>query len=105
MFNLKRDKTIFSIIIVMVFMGLFLFSSCRRMFFQTVQLSALGLSHAKYADFENECPFTFEMNSEAVIKEKRIVGLRLRIQNEATIYLTYKPVNNNINVLLRDAQN
>jgi hypothetical protein len=38
---------------------------------------------AKYADFENECPFTFEMNSEAVIKEKRIVGLRLRIQNES----------------------
>jgi gliding motility-associated lipoprotein GldD len=57
---------------------------------------------AKYADFENECPFTFEMNSEAVIKEKRIVGLRLRIQNESD-YLTYKPVNN-INVLLRDAQ-
>jgi hypothetical protein len=53
------------------------------MFFQTVQLSALGLSIAKYADFENECPFTFEMNSEAVIKEKRIVGLRLRIQNES----------------------
>jgi hypothetical protein len=25
----------------------------------------------------------FEMNSEAVIKEKRIVGLRLRIQNES----------------------
>jgi hypothetical protein len=24
---------------------------------------------------------------------------------KATIYLTYKPVNNNINVLLRDAQN
>jgi hypothetical protein len=31
------------------------------------------------------------------------VGLRLRIQNESD-YLTYKPVNNNINVLLRDAQ-
>jgi hypothetical protein len=27
---------------------------------------------AKYADFENECPFTFEMNSEAVIKGERI---------------------------------
>jgi hypothetical protein len=40
------------------------------MFSKAVQLSALGLSIAKYADFENECPFTFEMNSEAVIKEK-----------------------------------
>jgi hypothetical protein len=38
---------------------------------------------AKYADFENECPFTFEMNSEAVIKGEKDVGLRLRIQNES----------------------
>jgi gliding motility-associated lipoprotein GldD len=58
---------------------------------------------AKYADFENECPFTFEMNSEAVIKGK---GLWVYdyVSKMATIYLTYKPVNNNINVLLRDAQ-
>jgi gliding motility-associated lipoprotein GldD len=76
----------------------------RGCFSKAVQLSRLDYPIAKYADFENECPFTFEMNSEAVIKEKRIVGLRLRIQNERTIYLTYKPVNNNINVLLRDAQ-
>jgi hypothetical protein len=32
---------------------------------------------------ENECPFTFEMNSEAVIKGEKVVGLQLRIQNES----------------------
>jgi gliding motility-associated lipoprotein GldD len=59
---------------------------------------------AKYADFENECPFTFEMNSEAVIKEKGLWVYDYVSKMKATIYLTYKPVNNNINVLLRDAQ-
>jgi gliding motility-associated lipoprotein GldD len=44
------------------------------------------------------------MNSEAVIKEKRIVVYDYVSKMKATIYLTYKPVNNNINVLLRDAQ-
>jgi hypothetical protein len=60
---------------------------------------------AKYADFENECPFTFEMNSEAVIKGEKLWVYDYVSKMKATIYLTYKPVNNNINVLLRDAQN
>jgi hypothetical protein len=64
----------------MVFMGCSYFQVAGGCFSKAVQLSALD-PIAKYADFENECPFTFEMNSEA--KEKRIVGLRLRIQNES----------------------
>jgi hypothetical protein len=48
----------------MVFMGLFLFSSCKEDVFPKPS-SYLRLDYpiAKYADFENECPFTFEMNS------------------------------------------
>jgi gliding motility-associated lipoprotein GldD len=108
MFNLKRDKTIFfsRLILVMVFMGLFLFSSCKEDVFPKPS-SYLRLDYpiAKYADFENECPFTFEMNSEAVIKGEKDCGFTITYPKmKATIYLTYKPVNNNINVLLRDAQ-
>jgi gliding motility-associated lipoprotein GldD len=86
-------------------MGLFLFSSCKEDVFPKPS-SYLRLDYpiAKYADFENECPFTFEMNSEAVIKGERIVGLITYPKMKATIYLTYKPVNNNINVLLRDSK-
>jgi gliding motility-associated lipoprotein GldD len=108
MFNLKRDKNIFfsRLILVIVFMGLFLFSSCKEDVFPKPS-SYLRLDYpiAKYADFENECPFTFEMNSEAVIKGEKDCGFTITYPKmKATIYLTYKPVNNNINVLLRDAQ-
>jgi gliding motility-associated lipoprotein GldD len=108
MFNLKRDnKKYFSItVLVIVFMGLFLFSSCKGDVFPKPS-SYLRLDYpvAKYAAFENECPFTFEMNSEAVIKGEKDCGFTITYPKmKATIYLTYKPVNNNINALLRDAQ-
>jgi gliding motility-associated lipoprotein GldD len=60
---------------------------------------------AKYAAFENHCPFTFNMNDEAVIKEEKECGFTITYPKmKATIYLTYKPVNGNIDKLLRDAQ-
>jgi len=60
---------------------------------------------AKYADFENNCPFTFEMNADAIIKGEKDCGFTITYPKmKATIYLTYKPVNNNINFLLKDAQ-
>ncbi len=60
---------------------------------------------AQYAHFENDCPFTFDMNESAIIKGK--TGCNFTIdypKMKATIFLSYKPVNNNLNILLRDAQ-
>lgn len=60
---------------------------------------------AEYANFEGNCPFTFEMNADAIIKGEKDCGFTITYPKmKATIYLTYKPVNNNINKLLRDAQ-
>ena len=60
---------------------------------------------AEYAHFENDCPFTFDMNSAAIIKGKSGCNFTIDYPKmKATIYLSYKPVSNNINVLLRDAQ-
>ena len=60
---------------------------------------------AKYAHFSGNCPFEFDMNEDAVIKEDKDCGYSIQYPKmKATIYLTYKTVNNNINVLLRDAQ-
>jgi gliding motility-associated lipoprotein GldD len=70
-------------------------------------LSYLRLDYpeAKYVNFENQCPFTFEMNSEAIIKGEKNCGFTISYPKmKATIYLTYKPVNNNIANLLKDAQ-
>ena len=65
----------------------------------------LDYPEAKYVNFENECPFAFEMNSEAVIKKEADCGFTITYPKmKATIYLTYKPVTKNINELLRDAQ-
>jgi gliding motility-associated lipoprotein GldD len=65
----------------------------------------LDYPEAKYVNFENECPFVFEMNSEAVINKEPNCGFTITYPKmKATIYLTYKPVTKNINELLRDAQ-
>jgi gliding motility-associated lipoprotein GldD len=65
----------------------------------------LDYPEAEYVDFKGNCPFAFEMNSKAVIKEDKNCGFSINYPKmKATIYLTYKPVNNDINKLLKDAQ-
>lgn len=60
---------------------------------------------AEYAHFENDCHYTFDINSNAIITEKGDCNFEITYPKmKATIYLSYKPVNNNINILLRDAQ-
>ncbi|HEX8270520.1 MAG TPA: gliding motility lipoprotein GldD [Flavobacterium sp.] len=60
---------------------------------------------AEYAAFANECPYGFQMNAGAVITEKQPCSFTINYpQMKATVFLSYKPVNNNINILLRDAQ-
>ena len=60
---------------------------------------------AQYRSFSNHCPFEFEMNEDAIIKEDKNCGFSIHYPKmKATIYLTYKTVDNNIDVLLRDAQ-
>lgn len=65
----------------------------------------LDYPEATYSSFENNCPFAFDINSEAIIKGEKDCGFTISYPKmKATIYLTYKPVNNNIDKLLRDAQ-
>ena len=65
----------------------------------------LDYPEAEYVTLKGHCPFEFDMNSKAIIKEDKDCGYSITYPKmKATIYLTYKPVNNNINKLLRDAQ-
>jgi gliding motility-associated lipoprotein GldD len=60
---------------------------------------------ADYVNFDDKCPFEFGMNSKAIIKKASDCGYVISYPKmKASIYLTYKPVNNNIDKLLRDAQ-
>jgi gliding motility-associated lipoprotein GldD len=87
-------------------LGLLLFTSCKDdVFPKPASHLRLDYPMAKYVDFEDQCPFIFEMNSSAIIKRENDCGFTISYPKmKATIYLTYKPVNSNINVLLRDAQ-
>jgi gliding motility-associated lipoprotein GldD len=60
---------------------------------------------ANYVRLENYCPFTFDSNTEAILKDKGNCNFEINYPKmKATIYLSYKPVQNNINSLLKDAQ-
>jgi gliding motility-associated lipoprotein GldD len=89
------------------FLTLLIFaSSCKN---ETVPKpsSQLRLDYpvAKYATYANNCPFEFDINENVTIEEDKNCGFSIHYPKmKATIYLTYKTVNNDINSLLRDAQ-
>lgn len=58
-----------------------------------------------YVSFENNCPFTFDINESAIIADKGDCNFTISYPKmKATIFLTYKPVKNDIEAHLRDAQ-
>lgn len=69
---------------------------------------SLSYPEAKYENFNNDCPYSFEVNELAVAEKPRgakncWVNLNYELLN-GTIFLTYQPVRNNLDSLLRDAQ-
>lgn len=92
----------FSIIISATFLN---FSCKNEVLPKPSSYLRLDYPEAKYMSFENECPYTFEMNSDAIIKKEKDCDFAITYPKmKATIYLTYKPVTKNIDNLLRDAQ-
>lgn len=70
----------------------------------TGQLS-LEYPPAKYMKFSNSCGFDFDKNELAEVKATSSCGLEIHYPKmKATVYLTYKPVQNNLETLLVDAQ-
>ncbi|MFD0964442.1 gliding motility lipoprotein GldD [Pseudofulvibacter geojedonensis] len=71
----------------------------------------LSLEYPKpmYAEMKSTCPYTFEKNIHAEIeapKWKSYCGLNLNYPKlKGKIHITYSPINNNLKMLLRDAQN
>jgi gliding motility-associated lipoprotein GldD len=60
---------------------------------------------ARYQPVKSSCPFAFEANTTAIIKNENNCGIAIQYPKmKATIYITYKPVDNNIKTLLKDAQ-
>lgn len=87
-------------------LSLLLFTSCKDdVLPKPPSQLRLEYPEAEYAAFENHCPLTFDMNAEAIIKEDKNCGFEITYPKmKATVYLTYKTVNGDIEKLLRDAQ-
>lgn len=60
---------------------------------------------AKYEKFVNSCGFDFDKNELGIVKVTSNCGLEIHYPKmKATVYLTYKPVQNDLEKLLIDAQ-
>lgn len=93
---------------------LFLFVSCLFACKEDIQpkpkaFLALSYPTPVYEKVDLNCPFSFEKNEIAQIAPPKNNGycwFNLVYPNmKGTIYLTYKPVNNNLRKLIKDAQN
>lgn len=67
---------------------------------------ALDFSKGNYVFTENQnCPFSFELNEYARVLAKRDCSMKIEYPGmDATIYLNYRPVKNNLRQLLIDGQ-
>ena len=65
----------------------------------------LDYTIADYNLFNSSCPYSFGYNEFARVKHKGQCNFTIEYPKmKATIYITYKPVNNNLDKLLRDAE-
>lgn len=65
----------------------------------------LDYPEATYTNFQSNCSYAFEKNKEAIVAGKSDCSFTITYPKmKATIFLTYKPVSNNLKELLRDAQ-
>ncbi len=68
-------------------------------------LLRLDYPTAKYQQLEADCAYTFELNTLSALKENKNCALVLDYpMMRGSIYITYKPVKNNLETLLTDAQ-
>lgn len=97
-------NTIIATLSVIAFLS---FQSCQDKDVLPKPQSQLALEYpvARYVAYEDNCPYGFFANKDAVLKQKE--GCNFTIQYpkmKATLFLSYYPVNNNIKDLLKDAQ-
>ena len=83
-----------------------LFTACQEEVLpKPTALLRLDYPVATYMEFNSPCPFEFQYNADTKVKVKQDCGVTIAYPKmKATVYLTYRQVNNNIDDLLKDAQ-
>ncbi|WP_224484100.1 gliding motility lipoprotein GldD [Robertkochia aurantiaca] len=89
-----------------ILISLFLVASCREEPTPKPKgLLRLEYESASYESLDIDCPYRFEKNSRAQVDGQRDCSLVLQYPAmNASIFITYKEVDNNLNALLNDAQ-
>lgn len=65
----------------------------------------LDYDEAVYQFFDSDCPFDFDVNSDATIILKEACNMIINYPRmKASVFITYKRVDKNLELLLRDAQ-
>ncbi|MEM7484798.1 MAG: gliding motility lipoprotein GldD [Bacteroidota bacterium] len=65
----------------------------------------LDYPEAKYKEIQNDCTYAFELNALSELKENKDCSLVLDYpMMNGAVYITYKPIKQNLNTLLTDAQ-
>ncbi len=65
----------------------------------------LDYDPAQYERYQNNCAYTFDVNKAGVVKNLDSCNFSITYPNmKASIFLSYKKINNDLNTLLRDAQ-
>lgn len=87
--------------------SLFIFASCKdEVLVKPSAFLRLDYPKPEYRTVETGCPYSFEMNDNATLVQKKNCGTNINYPNmKATLYLTYQDVRrNNLDSLLQDAQ-
>ncbi|WP_335965564.1 gliding motility lipoprotein GldD [Galbibacter sp. PAP.153] len=92
--------------IVLAFISVFLFFSCGNDPVPKPKgLLRLEYKSPEYTALSTQCPYVFYKNNAAEASIKPDCSMNLDYsQMNARIFITYKPINNNLDKLLRDAQ-
>ncbi|WP_420603829.1 gliding motility lipoprotein GldD [Flagellimonas sp.] len=93
-----------SLLVLVVF--LILFTACKdEVLPKPKAMLRLDYPEASYKKIDGDCSYTFELNTLSNIKENKDCSLVLDYpMMKGSVYLTYKPVENNLKTLLTDAQ-
>jgi len=96
---MKHNIFIYTVVLV-------LFASCKDdVLPKPKAMLRLDYPRAEYSETDLDCAFVFEQNTMSKIKENKDCSIVLDYpMMKGSIYLTYKPVNNNLDTLLIDAQ-
>jgi gliding motility-associated lipoprotein GldD len=94
-------KRFLSLVVILGF-----FTACKEEALpKPTALLRLDYPVAQYMEFASPCPFEFQYNASSNVKVKQDCGITIAYPKmKATVYLTYRQVNNNVNDLLKDAQ-